>query len=114
MSVPALLKPAKLLSASCVGDAVLCQIDPDGRTLRAKGELFLVLYEGRDLIVRVPPKCCYVLASPELVVNRLQSSIQLAAAEVAPSEISQELVLRRAPQEGVDARNRLEFGGSRT
>ena len=51
----------KIASASFVGDAVEYQIDLGGRTVRAKGQPFVVLEEGRDVFVRVPPERCYVL-----------------------------------------------------
>ena len=51
----------KIASASFVGDAVEYQIDLGGRTVRAKGQPFVVLDEGRDVLVRVPPERCYVL-----------------------------------------------------
>jgi iron(III) transport system ATP-binding protein len=60
----------KVLAASFVGDAVEYQIDLGGKMLRAKGQPFAILDEGREVIVRVPPERCYVLdaqaASPAL------------------------------------------------
>jgi ABC-type Fe3+/spermidine/putrescine transport system ATPase subunit len=52
----------KVAAASFVGDAVEYQIDLGGRTVRAKGQPFVVLDEGKDVLVRVPPERCYVLA----------------------------------------------------
>jgi iron(III) transport system ATP-binding protein len=51
----------KIAAASFTGDAVEYQIDLGGRTVRAKGQPFTVLDEGRDVLVRVPPERCYVL-----------------------------------------------------
>jgi ABC-type Fe3+/spermidine/putrescine transport system ATPase subunit len=51
----------KILAASFVGDAVEYQIDLGGRIVRAKGAPFVVLEEGRDVTVRVPPERCYLL-----------------------------------------------------
>jgi iron(III) transport system ATP-binding protein len=51
----------KVAAASFVGDAVEYQIDLGGRTVRAKGQPFVVLDEGRDVLVRVPPERCYLL-----------------------------------------------------
>jgi iron(III) transport system ATP-binding protein len=56
----------KILAASFVGDAVEYQIDLGERTVRAKGQPFVVLDEGRAVLVRVPPERCYVLAAPSL------------------------------------------------
>ena len=53
--------PGKVAAASFVGDAVEYQIDLGGRTVRAKGQPFSVLDEGRDVLVRVPAERCYVL-----------------------------------------------------
>ena len=53
--------PGKIAAASFVGDAVEYQIDLGGRIVRAKGQPFVVLDEGRDVLVRVPPERCYVL-----------------------------------------------------
>jgi iron(III) transport system ATP-binding protein len=53
--------PGKILSASFVGDAVEYHIDLGERTVRAKGQPFVVLDEGRQVLVRVPPERCYVL-----------------------------------------------------
>jgi iron(III) transport system ATP-binding protein len=51
----------KIAAASFVGDAVEYQIELGGRTVRAKGQPFVVLEEGSDVLVRVPPERCYVL-----------------------------------------------------
>jgi iron(III) transport system ATP-binding protein len=51
----------KIAAASFVGDAVEYQIDLGGRAVRAKGQPFVVLDEGRSVLVRVPPERCYVL-----------------------------------------------------
>ena len=51
----------KVAAASFVGDAVEYQMDLGGRMLRAKGQPFEVLDEGRSVLVRVPPDRCYVL-----------------------------------------------------
>jgi iron(III) transport system ATP-binding protein len=51
----------KIAAASFTGDAVEYQIELGGRTVRAKGQPFVVLDEGRDVLVRVPPERCYVL-----------------------------------------------------
>jgi iron(III) transport system ATP-binding protein len=52
----------KVASASFVGDAVEYQIDLGaGQMVRAKGQPFVVLDEGREVLVRVPPERCYVL-----------------------------------------------------
>ncbi|HEY0583011.1 MAG TPA: ABC transporter ATP-binding protein [Chloroflexota bacterium] len=51
----------KIAAASFVGDAVEYQIDLGGRAVRAKGQPFVVLEEGHDVLVRVPPERCYVL-----------------------------------------------------
>jgi iron(III) transport system ATP-binding protein len=51
----------KVAAASFVGDAVEYLIDLGGRTVRAKGQPFVVLDEGRDVLVRVPPERCYLL-----------------------------------------------------
>ncbi|HEV7666142.1 MAG TPA: ABC transporter ATP-binding protein [Chloroflexota bacterium] len=51
----------KIAAASFVGDAVEYQIDLGGRAVRAKGQPFIVLDEGHDVLVRVPPERCYVL-----------------------------------------------------
>jgi iron(III) transport system ATP-binding protein len=51
----------KVAATSFVGDAVEYQIDLGGRIVRAKGQPFLVLDEGRDVLVRVPAERCYLL-----------------------------------------------------
>jgi iron(III) transport system ATP-binding protein len=51
----------KVATASFVGDAVEYQIDLGGRLVRAKGQPFVVLDEGREVLVRVPPERCYLL-----------------------------------------------------
>jgi iron(III) transport system ATP-binding protein len=51
----------KVAAASFVGDAVEYQIELGGRTVRAKGQPFVVLDEGKDVLVRVPPERCYLL-----------------------------------------------------
>ena len=51
----------KVATASFVGDAVEYQIDLGGRMVRAKGQPFSVLDEGRDVLVRVPSERCYLL-----------------------------------------------------
>jgi iron(III) transport system ATP-binding protein len=51
----------KVAAASFVGDAVEYQIDLDGQLLRAKGQPFEVLEEGREVLVQVAPERCYVL-----------------------------------------------------
>jgi iron(III) transport system ATP-binding protein len=51
----------KIAAASFVGDAVEYQIDLGGRLVRAKGQPFVVLDEGSDVLVRVPSERCYVL-----------------------------------------------------
>jgi iron(III) transport system ATP-binding protein len=51
----------KVAAASFVGDAVEYQIDLGGRMVRAKGQPFVVLDEGRDVVVRVPSERCYIL-----------------------------------------------------
>jgi iron(III) transport system ATP-binding protein len=53
----------KIEAASFVGDAVEYQIDLGNRSVRAKGQPFVVLDEGREVLVRVPPERCYVLES---------------------------------------------------
>jgi iron(III) transport system ATP-binding protein len=55
----------KVASATFVGDAIEYQIDLGGRVVRAKGQPFDTLEEGRDVVVRVPPERCYVLEQPE-------------------------------------------------
>jgi iron(III) transport system ATP-binding protein len=58
--------PGKILATSFVGDAVEYQIDLGEQTIRAKGQPFVVLDEGREVIVRVPAERCYVLqAAPQ-------------------------------------------------
>jgi iron(III) transport system ATP-binding protein len=51
----------KVATVNFVGDAVDYLIDLGGRTIRAKGQPFVVLEEGRDVHVHVPPERCYVL-----------------------------------------------------
>jgi iron(III) transport system ATP-binding protein len=53
--------PGKIVSASFTGDAVEYLIDLGERTVRAKGQPFVVLDEGREVLVRVPAERCYVL-----------------------------------------------------
>jgi iron(III) transport system ATP-binding protein len=53
--------PGKVAAMSFVGDAVEYQIELGGRIVRAKGQPFLVLDEGRDVLVRIPSERCYVL-----------------------------------------------------
>jgi iron(III) transport system ATP-binding protein len=53
--------PGKVAAMSFVGDAVEYQIELGGRIVRAKGQPFLVLDEGRDVLVRIPAERCYVL-----------------------------------------------------
>jgi iron(III) transport system ATP-binding protein len=52
----------KVAAASFVGDAVEYQIDLGGRTVRAKGQPFVVLEEGCDVLVSVPAERCYLLS----------------------------------------------------
>jgi iron(III) transport system ATP-binding protein len=54
----------KVATATFVGDAIEYQVDLGGRMVRAKGQPFVVLDEGRDVLVRVPSERCYVLAQP--------------------------------------------------
>lgn len=51
----------KIASASFVGDAVEYQVDLGDRAVRAKGQPFTVLEEGRDVLLQVAPERCYVL-----------------------------------------------------
>jgi iron(III) transport system ATP-binding protein len=51
----------KIAAASFVGDAVEYQVDLGGRTVRAKGQPFVLLAEGRDVTVSIPAERCYVL-----------------------------------------------------
>src|SRR5579859_267970 len=51
----------RVTSASFTGDAVEYQIDLGGRMVRAKGQPFFVLDEGREVLVRVPSERCYLL-----------------------------------------------------
>jgi iron(III) transport system ATP-binding protein len=51
----------KVASASFVGDAIEYHIDLGERTIRAKGQPFVVLDEGRDVLVSVPAERCYLL-----------------------------------------------------
>jgi iron(III) transport system ATP-binding protein len=48
-------------AASFIGDAVEYQIDLGGRMVRAKGQPFEAIPEGRGVVVQVPPERCYVL-----------------------------------------------------
>jgi iron(III) transport system ATP-binding protein len=56
----------KIASTSFIGDAIEYQVDLGGRTVRAKGQPFVVLDEGRPVIVRVPPERCYVLETASI------------------------------------------------
>jgi iron(III) transport system ATP-binding protein len=56
----------KIAAASYVGDAVEYQIDLGGRLVRAKGQPFDILDEGRDVLVRVPPERCYLLETASM------------------------------------------------
>ncbi len=52
-----------IAAASFVGDAVEYQIDlGGGQLIRAKGQPFVVLDEGRQVTVRVPRERCYLLS----------------------------------------------------
>jgi iron(III) transport system ATP-binding protein len=51
----------KVVNAHFVGDAVDYQIDVGGQMVRAKGQPFAILDEGRDVVVRIPADRCYVL-----------------------------------------------------
>jgi iron(III) transport system ATP-binding protein len=51
----------RIAAASFVGDAVEYQIDLGGRLLRAKGQPFVLLEEGRQVVIRVPAERCYLL-----------------------------------------------------
>ena len=44
-------------------------IDLGGRTVRAKGQPFVVLDEGREVLVRVPSERCYILAQSAAVAR---------------------------------------------
>src|SRR6266536_5953791 len=59
----------KVAAASFVGDAVEYQIDLGGRMVRAKGQPFVVLNEGRDVLVRVPSERCYILEQSAAVAH---------------------------------------------
>jgi len=59
----------KVAAASFVGDAVEYQIDLGGRMVRAKGQPFVVLDEGRDVLVRVPSERCYILEQSAAVAH---------------------------------------------
>ena len=59
----------KVAAASFVGDAVEYQIDLGGRMVRAKGQPFVVLDEGRDVLVRVPSERCYILEQSAAVAR---------------------------------------------
>jgi iron(III) transport system ATP-binding protein len=59
----------KVAAASFVGDAIEYQIDLGGRMVRAKGQPFVVLDEGRDVLVRVPSERCYILEQPAAVAH---------------------------------------------
>jgi iron(III) transport system ATP-binding protein len=56
----------KIAAASFVGDAVEYQIDLGGRAIRAKGQPFVVLEEGCQVLVRVPAERCYVLETASM------------------------------------------------
>jgi iron(III) transport system ATP-binding protein len=59
----------KIAAASFTGDAVEYQIDLGGRLVRAKGQPFVVLDEGRDVLVRVPSERCYILEQSAAVAR---------------------------------------------
>jgi iron(III) transport system ATP-binding protein len=59
----------KVAAASFTGDAVEYQIDLGGRLVRAKGQPFVVLDEGRDVVVRVPSERCYILEQSAAVAR---------------------------------------------
>jgi hypothetical protein len=56
-------------AASCIGDAVEYQIDLGGRIVRAKGQPFEAIAEGRGVVVQVPPERCYVLEAARTQVS---------------------------------------------
>jgi iron(III) transport system ATP-binding protein len=54
----------RIAATSFVGDSVEYQIELGSKLIRAKGQPFHVLEEGREVIVHVPPERCYVLDAP--------------------------------------------------
>jgi iron(III) transport system ATP-binding protein len=53
--------PGKIAHASYVGDSIEYEIDLGDRLVRAKGQPFDLLDEGRQVHLRIPPERCYIL-----------------------------------------------------
>jgi iron(III) transport system ATP-binding protein len=51
----------KVAAASFIGDAIEYQVDLGGQMVRAKGQPFDALAEGREVLVQVAPERCYLL-----------------------------------------------------
>jgi iron(III) transport system ATP-binding protein len=55
--------PGTVSAVSFAGDTVEYQVDLGGRTIRAKGQPFVVYDEGTRVFAHVPAERCYVLGS---------------------------------------------------